>query len=257
MKKILRIGILTVLLITLSVGAVSAQDEEPYKVRLRRDFGYGNGMDLQGKLTLSLVGDETRVASVTFFMDEEALETLESPPFRVSFSTEDYDSGLRSLSAQVKTTDGQTYTTKAVTANFLTAEQAQSGMKNTLLPILGVLLGVFALSMLIQYFTSGKKSLALGQTRSYNSPYGGAVCPKCGHPFNRSIMGMNLLIGRFEICPSCKKFIHSVRATPAELAAAELEETRKLTGTTKPFEAQSTMTDQLEESRYVDLDDGK
>ena len=104
MKKT-RMGI-TVLLVLCAfllapLSRVSAQTEQPYRVSLRRDFGYGSGMDIQGRMTLSLKGDESAVSRVTFLMDSQELFSTESAPYAFSFTTDTYPSGVHQLSARV------------------------------------------------------------------------------------------------------------------------------------------------------------
>jgi hypothetical protein len=138
MKKWIIVGILLVLCSLLLATPVSAQaqTEQPYRVSLRRDFGYGAGMDIQGNMTLSLKGDESAVKRVTFLLDGEELFSKESAPFTFSFTTDDYPSGVHQLSARVETTDGQTFTTDALTYNFLSRQAASQSTRGIILPLL-------------------------------------------------------------------------------------------------------------------------
>ncbi|MFZ3069992.1 MAG: Ig-like domain-containing protein [Anaerolineaceae bacterium] len=252
-----RVSVLAFALLLLAgiFGSVSAQSEEPYRVSLRRDFGYGNGADIQGNMTLRLVGNEDNVTRVTFLMDEQTLVSLETPPYSFSFTTDNYPSGIHKLTARVETKDDQIFSTKALTYRFLTAEQANSGVKDILIPILGVVAIVFAVSMLGQFKSDRKMTPTDGQPKVYGGLYGGAVCPKCGHPFQRSVFGMNLVARRLERCPACGKFVMTTQASAAQLAAAEEIERAKVTGWSEPLEEKDKTVDQLEESKYIDSDD--
>ena len=79
---------------------------------------------------------------------------------------------------------------------------------------------------------------------------GGAVCPKCGLPFSRSIFSPNLLVGKLSRCPHCGKWSVVGRASPDELAAAEA----KLRGEKQPAppaaDAETQLHKRIEESKY-------
>jgi len=79
---------------------------------------------------------------------------------------------------------------------------------------------------------------------------GGAVCPKCGLPFSRSIFGLNLLVGKLSRCPHCGKWSVVGRASPEELSAAEA----KLRGEAQPaqpaVDAEAQLRKRIEESKY-------
>lgn len=53
---------------------------------------------------------------------------------------------------------------------------------------------------------------------------GAAICPRCGKPFARPPLGLNLLVGKLSRCPHCGKWSVVARATPAALAEAEARE---------------------------------
>ncbi|MFZ3151912.1 MAG: hypothetical protein WA116_09560 [Anaerolineaceae bacterium] len=255
MKKRISVLVITLIFLMISVNTIQAQDDEPYQVSLRRDFGYGNGVEIQGNMTLSLKGDVENAVRVTFLMDEQTLAVLESAPYQFSFSTDNYRPGAHSLSAQVETKDGKTFTTKALTYHFLSAEEASNNTKNILIPLLGVAALAIIISASGQFKSDKKVGSTNGQARVYGGLYGGAVCPKCGHPFQRSAFGMNLVADRLERCPACGKFILTVRASAEQLATAEEIEKSKIPGWSKPSEAKNETADQLEESKYIDLDD--
>ncbi|MGV8049382.1 MAG: hypothetical protein AB2L21_03350 [Anaerolineaceae bacterium] len=257
MKKRISVLVFTLIFLMVSVNTTQAQNADPYQVSLRRDFGYGNGVEIQGNMTLSLKGDTENAVRVTFLMDKQTLAVLESAPYQFSFSTDNYRPGAHSLSAQVETKDGKTFTTKALAYHFLSAEEASNNTKNILIPLLGVAALAIIISASGQFKSNKKVGLANGQPKVYGGLYGGAVCPKCGHPFQRSAFGMNLVTGRLERCPACGKFILTVRASAEQLATAEETEKSKLSGWSEPLKEKDEIADQLEESKYIDLDEDR
>ncbi|MEL7645213.1 MAG: Ig-like domain-containing protein [Anaerolineaceae bacterium] len=249
-KKVLSAALALCALLLMPLASASAQTEQPYRVSLRRDFGYGAGMDIQGNMTLSLKGDESAVSRVSFLMDGEELLMTESEPFSFSFTTDDYPSGVHQLSARVETRDGKTFTTDALTYNFLSKEAASRSTRGIILPLIGLIGGVALLSWLLQYLTSRKKPQS--GALSYNGFYGGAVCPKCGRPFARSLFGMNMVAGRLERCPHCGKWSLTRRASLAELEAAEAALRASVSVDEAPAQTRSEMQDLLDDSRYYD-----
>jgi len=232
------------------LGLVKAQTEQPYRVSLRRDFGYGSGMDIQGRMTLSLKGDESLVSRVTFLLDGEELVSKEDAPFSFSFTTDDYPSGVHQLSARVETTDGKTFTTDALTYNFLSKDAANKSTVGIIIPLLGLVAGIALLSWLIQYLGSRKKPNS--GVQAYLGFYGGAVCAKCGRPFARSLLGMNMVAGRLERCPHCGKWSLTRRASLAELEAAEASLRASAAADEATAQPRSDLQDMLDDSRYYD-----
>ena len=105
-NKRLWLGILLIALFGLSFSSVLAQEGSQVGRRLRRDWGYGAGADIQGRVTLSLSGDTGTLSKVVFYMDDAVMAEVSEAPFSFSFSTDDYPSGLRRMSAIVITSDG-------------------------------------------------------------------------------------------------------------------------------------------------------
>lgn len=124
-KKSLNFLLALFILLGLFTHGVYAQAEEPqWQLRLRRDWGYGMGSDIQGQLTLSLQGDTSLVEQVTFyFNDVKAFEQNEAP-FRFSFNTDQFPAGINTMRADVLTQDGKLYTTLPLSYNFLSSKEA-------------------------------------------------------------------------------------------------------------------------------------
>jgi len=250
MRKLKFFSLLLILLIGLAAGfkTASAQDDSPYTIKLRRDWGYGSGMDIQGKMSLSLNGDESQIDTVTFYLDEQVMAELSQEPFKLSFSTDDYPSGVHNLSAKVSTKAGESFDVKPLMVNFLSSSEA--GEKTTkLLVIVGALVGG---SMLLSYLISSRQKDQPGKASA--GIHGLAVCNQCGQTFPRSFFGMNMVIGKFERCPHCGKWQITRRASDFEIALADGtyvpdfdEDEQEAEATTKPAK------DELDESRYIDL----
>jgi len=102
----------------LSFTAVMAQ-ESPFTLRMVRDWGYGNGTDINGRMSLSVKGDQAQIQQVTFFIDGEVMASVTSAPFKLQFDTNNFDPGLHRLTAEVKTIAGETYTTNGLVSNFV------------------------------------------------------------------------------------------------------------------------------------------
>lgn len=80
---------------------------------------------------------------------------------------------------------------------------------------------------------------------------GGAVCPKCGKPFRRSLMGLNLVLWRFQRCPHCRKWILTRRASRAELEQAEKRMASvEQPAAGEPLSPEERLRRQIEASKY-------
>ena len=225
-----------------------------FTVHVKRDFGYGWGSDIQGKFTISLIGDEGTVKKVIFLIDGESISIIQKPPFEYQFITDDYDPGDHLLSAEVQFKDGSLENTPILEYHFATPEHAQRELTQALLWIGGILIGAMAIAVSVQVFVfKGKKknSHHMGGKRDYGV-LGGTICPKCGHPFPRHIWGMNLLAGKLDRCEHCGKWVIARRATPGELQAAEKTELNMDQVEQKAVVVQKEEKDLLDETRYID-----
>jgi len=231
----------------LSFSAVMAQ-ESPFTLRMVRDWGYGNGTDINGRMSLSVKGDQAQIQQVTFFIDGEVMASVTSAPFKLQFDTNNFESGMHRLTAEVKTIAGETYTTNGLVSNFV-----EKGAANqSTLKILLLVGGIVAVSMGIQFLmqkNANKNPKYDENGRIQYGVWGAAVCPSCGQPFNRSFLGINLVGVRLERCPHCGKLVAARRASPLEIERANQK--------TQPEEPQKCVEklekDDLDESRFVDL----
>jgi hypothetical protein len=223
---------------------------------LRKEFGYGLGSNISGTYSVRLLGDEERVESVQFFIDDREIAKVLESPFKTEFQTDDFGFGWHDIYAEVAVVNGSVMKTGTLRYKFLSPEEEKSGIRGVLLPVGVVLIAAMGISVLIQMLGKKKESPA-DPTRPRNyGPLGGTICPKCGHPFPRSLLGMNLVVGRLERCESCKKFVMTRRATPAELVAAEAAERAvnqpDMTITKEIQEEREIPRDSLEDSKYID-----
>lgn len=228
--------------------------DEAYKVHLRKDFGYNMGSDIQGRFTIRLLGEEEKVSKVTFYIDDAVLQEDESAPFSYQFKTEQFDSGMHRLFAEVLLDDDHTVRTSTVQYNFLSRKEANQQMWTVLIGIGGAIVGSLLLVAIIQSLVikkSGKGPHQTGMPRNYGI-LGGTICPKCGRPFRRHIWGMNLLIGRLERCDNCGKWVMTVRATPSALQSAEEAELEAIQEDEPIFPVQGDEKDLIEDTKYFD-----
>lgn len=251
MKKRIFILLVLAMVFALSFGAVMAQ-EAPFTLRISRDWGYGNGADINGRMSLSVKGDQDKIQQVTFFIDDEVMASVAAAPFKFQFDTNNFEPGLHRLTAEVKTTTGETHTTNGLVSNFIEKGEANQSMLKILLLVGGIVVA----SMGIQFFmqkNANKNPKYDENGRVQYGVWGGAVCPRCGQPFNRSFFGFNLVGARLERCPHCGKLVAARRATPDQLEAAERrsrpETAEQTAGTSETEKTQ----DSYDDSKYTDL----
>lgn len=224
-KKVFILILLSVLLSLLSLNAVYAQSEPAFTISLQRNFGYGGfGNDIQGFFQIKLKGPLEQVQQVTYTLDGQALGIVAVSPFKLDFNTDDFVPGEHKLGANVKLLDQSEVEAQVVRVQILSKQEVSQSVFKILGPILALVAGATFISSVVA--GRGKGAIP-GQAQNYNGYQGGAICPKCGHPFPRSFFGLNLGIVRLERCPGCGKWISSRRASPAELEAAEQAEAEK------------------------------
>lgn len=223
-------------------GAVLAQDETVFDLNLRRDWGYGMGSDIQGRMSLSLAGDLSQVSKVDYYVDDNLVSEQTEAPFRYAFNTDDYTPGQHKLIAQVHTSDGQSTTTAPLVYNFISAQSANKTTVRLVGGILAVTILVSLVSFLIARRTGGKDGKA-------SSLLGLAICTQCGQTFPRSIFRMNLVAGKFERCPHCGKWQLTQRASAEAIQQADrANQPEPLLPPTI-----GEQRDELEDSRFTDL----
>jgi Zn ribbon nucleic-acid-binding protein len=230
----------------------AAPQAEEFRLSVRRNFGYSNGSEIRGSFTLSIVGEQSQIASVRFEIDGQTMEEVDQPPFSIKFQTDAYPHGWHELRAVVQTQDGRSLTTATRRFQFVSAAEESASMRTILLPILGMMVLVFAGMFLSVFINLRKKPLQLppGAPRRYGLK-GGAICPHCHRPFGLHWWSANLLVGAYDRCDFCGKWALQKPRSPQELSAAEAAEMQQET----PFSPTTTAKDQLDEmlddSRYL------
>lgn len=240
-KRSLWFGFLLIALLGLSFTAVFAQDSLQFGLRLRRDWGYGAGADIQGRVTLSLTGETGKLSKVVFYMDDAVMAELNEAPYSFSFSTDNYPSGLRRMGAVVFTSDGASQEVAPISYNFLSQEAANS----TATKVIVLAVAVVLISTGLSFFISKRSKASETASGGIN---GLAVCQQCGKTFPRSFLGLNVVVGKFERCPHCGKWQLTRRASPLEIQLADSRNKPK----TDSLPKTKTEKDELEDSKFID-----
>ncbi|MFN2304840.1 MAG: Ig-like domain-containing protein, partial [Anaerolineales bacterium] len=227
---------------------------DAYTINLRRNFGYGGGVNIRGTFTIHLVGDETKVQKVTFLIDDKEMASVDVEPFTYRFNTDDYGFGTHRLSAEVHLLDGSTQRTPESQYNFVSSEEVRRQVGTLVGGLVGVIVFIVVIIAAVQFLFHKKKRNQVrqpGETPNYGM-LGGTICPKCGQPFPRHLWGVNLLVGRLDRCDHCGKWVMTVRATPAALKLAEEAEQEDKTKVFNAGQSNKELKDQLEDTKYID-----
>jgi hypothetical protein len=251
-KIIIRLCLFLSVILFLVRPAYGQQDA--YTINLRRNFGYGGGVNIRGTFTIRLVGDETKVENVTFFIDGEKMATVETEPFNHRFHTDDYGFGNHRLWAEVQLRDGSTQRTLDLQYNFLNPAEERRQVGTLVGSFVGVIVFTFVVIAVIQFsLIKGKRKRTYqpGEVRHYGL-LGGTICPKCGRPFPRHIWGLNLLVGRLDRCEHCGKWVMTVRATQEALRFAEEAEQQDEVTAFRASSLQKEQGDWLEDTKYIE-----
>ena len=241
-KKQLWIGCLLVLALIIVFSDVKAQTESPWALRLIRNFGYGAGTDIQGNMSLYLDGDLGSVVKVVYYMDDKVMAEVTQEPFKLPFTTDDYEPGVHKMRAEISRTDGKITPAGPIVYNFLSA--VESGKKTT--SILTTVIGISLAAAGISWFISSRGK---GSGVAPGGMHGLAVCNRCGKVFSRSFFGMNMVVGKFERCPHCGKWQLTRRASPLEIEWADQQERAAEPAEVTPKPEKND----LEDSRFVDM----
>lgn len=211
------LGLLAAIILLVPTAMAEAQDAGGLTLGLRRDFGYGMGDDIQGRFTLSASGPDN-LETVTFYLDQVVLSTVNEAPFRFSFSTGDFALGVHVIAAEGVLTDGTRLRSDERTINFVSAEQGWQVVRRFLIPLL-ILVAVMTVLGVGLPVLAGRKRAPF-ELGVYGAA-GGAICPRCAMPYARHFLAMNMVVGKLERCPHCGKWAVVPAASPGELSAAE------------------------------------
>ncbi|HEY62859.1 MAG TPA: hypothetical protein G4N95_09450 [Anaerolineae bacterium] len=214
-RSFLFLSLLALFVCPTIVNAQSNGDTLP--LVFSRDFGYGAGNQIQGTFSLK-VKDYEDLERVDYLFDDRVVFSSTEPPFRFQFNTAQFGEGIHSIYAIGTKTDGSTIQSNKITREFISSTEAYSNVGKFIIPLLAIV-GIISLGGVMLPLVFGRKKTH--QPGVYGAA-GGAVCPKCGLPFSRSIFAPNLLIGKLQRCPHCGKWSIVPRASKQALADAEL-----------------------------------
>lgn len=226
-----------------SPAAAQAQSEA-LTLRMSRDFGYG-GFDnqIEGLFSLRAEGPQT-LTRVEFYINNQLMATVNEPPFRYQFNTNQYPAGEHVFSARGFTTSGEQLQSNQLTRVLLSAEESRQMLVRTVGPILGITL---LISLLI-----GALSLRVS-SKPFDGSYGllgGAVCPQCQLPYALHWLAPRLITRRLQRCPHCGKWAWVGRAKPADLATAEARWRGQDQQAARGDEAAERSRRQIDDSRF-------
>lgn len=257
-KKLYSLTIFTGVLLALTLlfaFASPALAQDGYSINVNKEFGFSNGSQIRGDFSISLIGDESNIASVTFLIDGQELVVVSQAPFKTTFKTQSYPSGGHQLNAVITFMDGTTQTVEARRFMFLSAEEERGAMSEILVPLLVVVVGLMVFGIGAQFLAGRGKPPGgpePGTARSYGMA-GGSICPRCKRPTPRHVFGLNMVVGKLDRCENCGKW-SIMRAYPidvlraAEAAEIKAEQTKGL-ATEKSEEEK--LREMLDDSRYT------
>jgi len=235
------------LILILSAATVAAaQSEGGLTITFHRDFGYSAGSEIQGAFSLTAEGPDNLVR-VDYYLDDQLLGSASQAPFKISFNTGNFALGSHTFLAVGLTANGTEIRSASRTLEFVSAEAGWQMAGKIALPILGVVLAMALLG------TAGP--MLFGRTAVFRlgeySAAGGAVCGRCGMPFSRHILSLNMVFGKLERCPHCGRWAIVPAASSAALQQAEARwRADSQQGELKPESEADRVRDQIDESRY-------
>jgi hypothetical protein len=218
--------------------ALAQEDDRPLELRLRRDFGYGSGLKIQGRLSMH-VEELENVERVEFLVDREVIGEDGEAPFALQFNTGSFPDGWHTLHAIGYLPGGETVRSNTIRREFVPASTANW----TMFAIFGV---VIALLILRFVLTRGDKAGSYGMV-------GGTVCPHCERPFAYHVWSFALLVGRLDRCPHCGKWSFTRRWLPEDLAAAERQSQGGSHAARALVSDEERLRREIDSSRYDDV----
>lgn len=245
-KAALAVCLLAGLLATLALPALA--QENALTLRVRKQFGYNMGSQIQGQFLIKTTGPAD-LAAVTFTIDGATLGEVTAAPFELSFQTGAYALGWHTLGATGLTAGGQTLEAKELRFEFVPASGAAKGALSILAPILIVVFGGMLVMFVVPLL---RKDKGRGAEAPINGVLGGTVCPKCGRPFGLHLWALNVsFAGKYDRCPHCGKWSFVRRASPAVLEAAAEAAAAEAAAPAPATDPEQQRKKQLDDSRYV------
>ncbi len=123
--------------------------------------------------------------------------------------------------------------------------------RHILLAVIVLIVLIFRVGPVFFSGTRRKMDRVPGALRDYGI-IGGAVCPKCGHPFSLTLLSLKFGFGtRLARCEACGKWSIVRRASPDELFAAELAKAQPSQPIREKSEEEK-LKDLVDQSRFTD-----
>ena len=250
MKRNVKFSLVALMLLiplVMTGGVLAQSDDEPaLTLRLRRDFGYGLGSQMQGRFSYRVSGPDDLVR-VEFLLDGRVIGEDTESPFRLNFQTGNYDLGQHTMSAIGFSAAGEELRSNSITREFVAG--------NSVIWIVLVVIGLAVGFQVFRFFFTRQRSGSKGGQRGYGY-LGGTVCPNCGRPYSIHWWSLRFVGNRLDRCPHCGKIAVIQRASPDALNAAEAFEREMDGGDTKPMvkglSEKERIHRHLDDSRYED-----
>jgi Bacterial Ig domain len=238
--------IATGLLLLLAVVPASAQTDGELTIEFHRDFGYAAGSEIQGAFSLTADGPGNLVR-VDYYLDNQLLGSATQSPFKISFNTGDQVLGRHTFAAVGTTADGSEIRSLDRTLEFVSPDEGWQMAGRIALPIIGIVILMSLLGTIAPMLLGRRTKFRLGEY----SAAGGAVCPRCGMPFSRHPVSLNMVFGKLERCPHCGKLSIVSAASVSALRQAEARwQADSHQGELQPESRSDRLREQIDESRY-------
>lgn len=250
MKK-LKLALLPAIIFSLlAVFAVAAQTAQ-LSLKLVRDWGYGGfNSDIEGLFSLRVTGPSDLV-SVVYYIDDASLGSVDSAPFNLQFTTDNYSLGVHSLYAVGHSASGHELRSNIISANFV---PKQSSAK-IILPVLGVIVLAILLSTFVPFLASRRNHTItpLGAEREYGLG-GGGICPNCHRPFPLPFLSAHFGASKIAVCPYCGKWnLMRVVSIDTLREAEKMELDWGKNQTPAGIQGDDKLRKELDDSKYQDL----
>lgn len=226
--------------------ASAQEDNEVLSLTLRKNFGFGMGVRIQGSFTL-LASGPSDLQIVDFIIDEIVVFHDPEFPFEYRFHTADYEPGTHNIKAIGVTKTESKLQSQVLQREFISPDQGLKSAADVIIPLFIVIVIIVTIGIAATSLITRKNGFRIGEY----GVSGGAVCSRCGLPFSRHAFSPNLVFGKLERCPHCRKWRLVRRATQAELADAEARfRAESQRGRIEPKDEKSRWQDLIEESRF-------
>jgi ribosomal protein L32 len=254
MKKCPFLLLIACLAFMLCARLAGAQTSD-LQLLLSKDMGFAFGSQIQGSFSLSVAGPAD-MTSATYSIDGREMATVKQSPFRYAFTTDSYAIGQHQFMATATTAGGQMLKSNVIDVEIVSPSAGLQASTRIIVPIVAIVFVIIAAMFAVQFLPRGSNKRRIeiagagaGTVVQDYGIAGGAICPKCGRPFARSIFGLNLLSGKLDRCPHCGKWSITHRASSEALLAAEQSEAQAATSAVPEQTADELLRQQIEDSR--------